>query len=250
MSILDQSGATPDWANLQPPNGRTIRGTQRVWGEIKREIAAAASANGIGNAGNDDSSPSPVGNASAIKPKGDASPAKTATPAKEKAVRKPRAKAKVAQAKPGRKRGNGNAEATSQDDGGRALKKKKLSEDGKDVVWNRKEKGGDAGIKTGTAGKRKGLETDDQTKVNPEEQADSEDTGGKKYGVSTAVRAGGYEASAVTEMSEGKGGFDVVDINGDSREMAVEDQPEAEGKAGSLKAEEEEEEQVGESEDI
>ncbi|KAH0536157.1 hypothetical protein FGG08_006944 [Glutinoglossum americanum] len=206
MSILDQSGHAPDWTKLQPPNGRTVRGMQRVWGEIKREIAAAASG---GNADSEDASP--VGNASASKLKGDASPAKAATQAKEKAVRKPRAK--NGGAKTGRKRGNGNLEITSQDDEEPALKKNKLSEDENEKVLD----GGKEKISGGGKGRNAGSK---KAKKNLEEEVNSEDID-SKYDALTIVKAKGGEASATAKAAEGGTGVDVMDVNGDGDTATV-----------------------------
>ncbi|KAH0556917.1 hypothetical protein GP486_005293 [Trichoglossum hirsutum] len=206
ISILEQSDATPDWASLEPPNGRTLRGTQRVWGEIKREVAAAAAAtNSTGNSNGDDESL--AGDTSATKPKGGSSPAKKAAvakpkavagPAKEKAVRKPRVKnGKNGVTKSGRKRGSTNLETTHQDHEEPALKKTRLFEGGSEEAaadGKGKHEGKPAGNETRTGGEKTHLEDDDSSII----------LGGK-----------GYQGPAVTDTNQWMG------VSGDERDIAI-----------------------------
>ena len=131
LSILDQTGAVPDWTKLELPPGRTLLGTQRIWREMRREVAEAK--------GTENGDTSHADNTGTTKSGDDASPVKKpanakingrAVPAKEKAARKPRAKNGAA--KPGRKRANGNPDPAGEH-GQPMTKKNKISKDSSGV---------------------------------------------------------------------------------------------------------------------
>jgi hypothetical protein len=131
LSILDQTGAVPDWTKLELPPGRTLLGAQRIWREMRREVAEAK--------GTESGGTSQTGGTGTTKSGYDASPVKKTTrakingeaiPEKQKAVRKPRAKNGAA--KPGRKRVYGNLDPADEDDEP-LIKKNKVSEDSNEV---------------------------------------------------------------------------------------------------------------------
>ncbi|KAI9762482.1 MAG: hypothetical protein M1840_001242 [Geoglossum simile] len=195
LSILDQTGAAPDWAKLELPSGRTLLGAQRIWREMRREVAEAK--------GTENGDTSQVDGTNTTEPGYDASPDKKAAsakaddesiPAKGKAARKPRAKSGAT--KPGRKRANGNPDAAGEDDEEPVTKKNKVFEDGNEVLVdidsaNKKEQ---AAVKKRISAGKKNPRT--ETRAQRTKNAGEKAVGGKKHNASAI--AGGEQRSGTS----------------------------------------------------